>query len=34
MKKNEQFNKNISKLENKPEKLEIIYNLTQSLNRK
>ena len=28
------INKNIAKLENMPEKLEIIYNLTQSLSRK
>lgn len=30
----EMINKNIAKLENMPEKLEIIYNLTQSLSRK
>lgn len=30
----EMINKNIAKLENMPEKLELIYNLTQSLSRK
>lgn len=30
----EMINQNIAKLENMPEKLEIIYNLTQSLSRK
>lgn len=30
----EMINENIAKLENMPEKLEIIYNLTQSLSRK